>query len=194
MSLPFPEETLTTYYRRHLNVWISTIEIRNSQQECTNLDSRFVYIPGFFFTRSPIRHITRLNLYFYVQILDSEEEYERFLQRSVDRARQLLAKHRDGGSFQCRRPDCTGWCLIYDKNNVFEFKCPVCGTVTCVQCGVSTNPCCEWQYCPWKSVFRAYRTSCIISSRFTNTAEDAKYSERTTTPATARARRTARSR
>ncbi|VVC42707.1 RING-type zinc-finger, LisH dimerisation motif,Zinc finger, RING-type,Zinc finger, RING/FYVE/PHD- [Cinara cedri] len=69
------------------------------------------------------------------KILDSDEEYERFLQRSVDRARQLLAKDRDGGSFQCRRPDCTGWCLIYDKNNVFEFKCPVCGTVTCVKCG-----------------------------------------------------------
>ncbi|XP_025198878.1 ranBP-type and C3HC4-type zinc finger-containing protein 1-like [Melanaphis sacchari] len=69
------------------------------------------------------------------KILDSDEEYERFLQRSVERARQLLAKDHNGGSFQCRRPDCTGWCLIYDKNNVLEFKCPVCGTVTCVRCG-----------------------------------------------------------
>ncbi|XP_003246307.1 uncharacterized protein LOC100168362 [Acyrthosiphon pisum] len=69
------------------------------------------------------------------KILDSDEEYERFLQRSVERARQLLAKEQNGGSFQCRRPDCTGWCLIYDKNDVLEFKCPVCGTVTCVRCG-----------------------------------------------------------
>lgn len=69
--------------------------------------------------------------------MDSDEKYERFLQRSVERARQLLAKEHNGGSFQCRRPDCTGWCLIYDKNNVLEFKCPVCGTVTCVRCGVS---------------------------------------------------------
>ncbi|KAE9528483.1 hypothetical protein AGLY_012054 [Aphis glycines] len=69
------------------------------------------------------------------KILDSDEKYERFLQRSVERARQLLAKEHNGGSFQCRRPDCPGWCLIYDKNNVLEFKCPVCGTVTCVRCG-----------------------------------------------------------
>uniref|UniRef100_A0A2S2P874 RanBP-type and C3HC4-type zinc finger-containing protein 1 n=1 Tax=Schizaphis graminum TaxID=13262 RepID=A0A2S2P874_SCHGA len=69
------------------------------------------------------------------KILNSDEEYERFLQRSVERARQLLAKEHNGGSFQCSRPDCTGWCLIYDKNNVLEFKCPVCGTVTCVRCG-----------------------------------------------------------
>lgn len=82
--------------------------------------------------------ILKLNItYIFAQILDSDEEYERFLQRSVERARQLLAKEHNGGSFQCRRPDCTGWCLIYDKNNVLEFKCPVCGTVTCVRCGVS---------------------------------------------------------
>lgn len=78
-----------------------------------------------------------LCLFFLRQILDSEEEYERFLQRSVERARQLLAKEHNGGSFQCRRPDCTGWCVIYNKNDVFEFKCPVCGTITCVRCGVS---------------------------------------------------------
>jgi hypothetical protein len=74
---------------------------------------------------------------FLAQILNSDEEYERFLQRSVERARQLLVKDHNGGSFQCQRPDCTGWCLIYDKNEVDEFKCPVCGTVTCVRCGVS---------------------------------------------------------
>ncbi|XP_050425992.1 uncharacterized protein LOC126836536 [Adelges cooleyi] len=71
------------------------------------------------------------------RILGADEEYEQYLQRSVNRARQLLAK---GGSFQCRRPDCPGWCLIDNKTYVFEFKCPVCGTVTCVRCGEIHEP------------------------------------------------------
>lgn len=87
--------------------------------------SRFSYFFLFFFYCS--------------QILDTDEEYERFLERSVERARQLLAKDRNGGSFQCARPDCTGWCLIYDKQNVFEFKCPVCQAITCVRCRVSVK-------------------------------------------------------
>ncbi|XP_050527115.1 uncharacterized protein LOC126897499 isoform X2 [Daktulosphaira vitifoliae] len=65
------------------------------------------------------------------RILGTDDEYEKYLQKSVEKARQLLAK---GGSFQCRRPDCSGWCLIDDKRLVLEFKCPVCGSITCVRC------------------------------------------------------------
>ncbi|KAK3586745.1 hypothetical protein CHS0354_014776 [Potamilus streckersoni] len=62
-----------------------------------------------------------------IKALVTEEEYDRFLQRSL-----MTAESQEANSFHCKTPDCRGWCIYEDHVNFF--KCPVCSKENCLTC------------------------------------------------------------
>ncbi|XP_058825682.1 ranBP-type and C3HC4-type zinc finger-containing protein 1-like [Topomyia yanbarensis] len=64
-----------------------------------------------------------------IKSLLNEENYNTYLARCLQKAESSA-----DNAFHCKKPDCTGWCLIEDA--VTEFKCPVCQATNCLQCKV----------------------------------------------------------
>lgn len=57
----------------------------------------------------------------------SKDDYERYLQRSVNRAEAAA-----DDSFHCKTPDCPGLCFYDDQINFFD--CEVCHHQNCLTC------------------------------------------------------------
>ena len=61
--------------------------------------------------------------------LVSQDVYDKLQQQSLREA-QSSSKN----TFQCKTPDCAGWCFLADEINTF--KCDICKKVNCITCQV----------------------------------------------------------
>lgn len=62
-----------------------------------------------------------------IKALVSPTVYEKLQQKSLKEA-QANSKN----TFQCKTPDCNGWCFVND--NINNFKCPLCQRLNCITC------------------------------------------------------------
>lgn len=64
-----------------------------------------------------------------IKSLVTPEIYEKHLAKSLREA-----QHNMENTFQCKTPNCKGWCVYED--NVNDFKCPICKITNCLMCRI----------------------------------------------------------
>ncbi|XP_029727248.2 ranBP-type and C3HC4-type zinc finger-containing protein 1-like [Aedes albopictus] len=64
-----------------------------------------------------------------IRTLLSPDDYGIYLKRSLKQAESSTAN-----AFHCKTPECDGWCILDDQEDVTVFLCPLCDARSCLLC------------------------------------------------------------